>query len=200
MLATTKLACATYNCPFVFVFFTTPYQHIHIHSDGVVGLAVQCVVCASCQGLRGWLKVSGLSEAPPPDAAAPECPVVLRLSENTMISSRITQVSVLSHKGRFVLFTKGGVTRVSPSGRCWCWWCLGCGDLEGGGVGGGHTMSAACCLDCGRCFKSVGSSGKSSGQQGEELCAKTIGGMRCVLNNVSAGRPRGLLARHFLPC
>lgn len=60
-----------------FCFFNKPYQHIHIHLDGVAGLAVQCVVCASCQGLRGWLKVSGLSEAPPLDDTVPECTVVV---------------------------------------------------------------------------------------------------------------------------
>lgn len=38
-----------------------------------MGPAVQCVVCASCQGLRGWLKVSGLSEAPRLDDTVPEC-------------------------------------------------------------------------------------------------------------------------------
>lgn len=38
-----------------------------------MGTGVQCVVCASCQGLRGWLKVSGLSEAPRLDDTVPEC-------------------------------------------------------------------------------------------------------------------------------
>ena len=31
---------------------------------GLMALAVQCVVCASCQGPRGSLKVSGLNEPP----------------------------------------------------------------------------------------------------------------------------------------
>lgn len=40
---------------------------------GLRGLALQCVVCASCQGPRGSLKVSGLNEPPRLDGCMRVC-------------------------------------------------------------------------------------------------------------------------------
>lgn len=55
---------------------------------------------------------------------------------------------MLSHKGRFVLFSKGGVTGVRL----------------GGGGGGGNSMVAACFLYCHSCFTTVVSLGESYGK------------------------------------
>lgn len=46
---------------------------VFTYTWGLVGLVVQCVVCASCQGPRGSLKVSGLNEPAWLDGCVYEC-------------------------------------------------------------------------------------------------------------------------------
>lgn len=109
------------------MFVTTTHPRSDMYWVSLFG---QCVVCASCQGPGGSLKVSGPSQAA---SAGRLCACQW---ESTMILSRVTRVSV---KRCFVHFPKG-------KGR---------GDendnsLREGGGGlqyGGHSHSDLCLLD-----------------------------------------------------
>lgn len=132
------LDCVLSHCPICIFTFTL----------ALMGLAVQCVVCASRQGPRGSLKVRGPSEPPWLDGAVRERALLCdsgRIPWYKAVSLR----SLCSHTRDALYFSP----RVG-----WRGW------VRVGDGGGGDSVLAAHCLYCHSCFATVVYFGKSYGK------------------------------------
>ena len=108
-----------------------------------MGLAVQCVVCASCQGPRGSLKVSGPSEP-------------LRLDGSVWVCVCVCCVTVGEYHD-IKQYHSGLCARTQGT---LCTFHQGWGDGGEAEGEGGHSMVAACILSCHSGFTTVGLPGE----------------------------------------
>lgn len=152
------------------IYFSTVLSHclicIFTFTLGLMGLAVQCVVCASRQGPTGSLKVRGLSEPPWLDGSVHERALLCD-------SGRIPWYKAVSLRS-LCCHTRGALYFSPRVG--WRGWVR-----VGGGGGGGDGMLAAHCLHC--CFATVVYFGKSYGKLMGSQHMKTKGRYSLNLNH-----------------